>query len=64
MRKKTAALVVLLVIMAGACYATSAPLSVAPSASFSLYGFLNSFGSTAVTFAGDPVGGGGDPGGD
>jgi hypothetical protein len=63
-RRKTTALVVLLLIMACTCYVTSAPLSVAPSASLSLYSFLNSFSGTAVTFAGDPVGGGPGGGGD
>ena len=63
MRKKTAALMVLLLVMASACYVTSAPLSVAPGASLSLHGFVYSFLGTNVAFA-DPVGGNGDPGGD
>ncbi len=63
MRKKTAALMVLLLVMAGACYVTSAPLSVAPSASLSLNSFFNSFFGSVVAFA-DPVPGGGGPGGD
>lgn len=63
MRKKTAALVVLLLVMASACYVTSAPLTVAPGMPLNLFGFLSSFGGTAVTFA-DPVPGGGSAGGD
>lgn len=62
-RKKTAALVVLLLVMAGACYVTSVPLTVAPGMPLSLFGFLSSFGGMAVTFA-DPVPGGGAGGGD
>lgn len=62
-RRKTVVLVVLLLVMVGACYVTSAPLTVAPGMPLSLFGILSSFGGTAVTFA-DPVPGGGSAGGD
>jgi len=63
-RRKTVALVVLLLVMVGACYVTSAPLTVAPGMPLSLFGIMSSFGGTAVAFAGDPVPGGGSAGGD
>ena len=63
MGKKTATLMVLLLVMAGICYVTSAPLSVAPGASLSLYEFIGSTLGISMVFAGDPVPGGG-PGGD
>lgn len=63
MRKKTAALMVLLLVMASSCYVTSASFSVAPGASLSLYDFLYSFLGSNVALA-DPVGGTGNPGGD
>lgn len=63
MRKKTTALLVLLLVMAGACYVTSVPLTVAPGMPLSLFSFLSSFGGTAVAFA-DPVPGSGGAGGD
>ena len=62
MRKRKVALVVLMLIMAGACYVTSASLTVAPGMPLSLFGFLSSFGGTAVAFC-DPVPGGGGGGG-
>lgn len=57
LRKKTAALMLLLLVMAGACYVTSSPLSVAPGAALSLNGFLGSFLGTIAALA-DPVPGG------
>jgi len=62
-RRKTVALVVLLLVMVGACYVTSAPLTVAPGMPLSLFGFLSSFGGTAVALC-DPVPGGSNGGGD
>jgi hypothetical protein len=61
-RRTKVALLVLMLLMAGACYVTSAPLTVAPGMPLSLFGFLSSFGGIAVTFA-DPVPGGGAGGG-
>jgi len=61
-KSKTVALLVLVIIMFGAVYATSAPVVVSPGASVSLYGFLESLCGTSVVF-GDPVPGSG-PGGD
>ena len=63
MRSKTVALLVLVIIMFGAVYATSAPVVVSPGAPVGLYGFLNSLCGTSVVF-GDPIPGGGIPGGD
>lgn len=61
MGKKTAALMVLLLVMAGAYYVTSSALSVAPGASLSLFEFLSSLTGISMVLA-DPVPGGG-PGG-
>ena len=63
MRKKTVALVILLVLMAGTICMTSATLAVSPSASVNLYGFITSICSPVVAFA-DPVPGGSSGGGD
>ena len=63
MRKNTAALIVLLLVMAGACYVTSPALSVAPGATFSLNGFISSLTGISMALA-DPVGGGGSGGND
>ena len=63
MRKKTAALIVLLLVMAGAFYVTSPALSVAPGASFSLNGFIGSLTGTSMALA-DPVPGTGSGGND
>ena len=61
MGKKTAALMVLLLVMAGAYYVTSSALSVAPGATFSLNVFLSSLTGINMALA-DPVDGTG-PGG-
>ena len=61
MRKKTAALIILLLAIAGACYMTSPALSVAPGATFSLNGFISSLTGMIMAFA-DPVSGGGSGG--
>lgn len=58
---KKIALVILLLVMVGACYLTSPALSVAPGAAFSLHGFLSSLTGVGMALA-DPVSGGG-PGG-
>lgn len=63
MRKKTVALVILLVLMAGTICVTSAPLAVAPGASVGLYGFVTSICGPVAVFA-DPVPGGSSGGGD
>lgn len=57
MGKKTAALMVLLLVMAGAYYVTSSALSVAPGASLSLYEFISSLTGVSMALA-DPVSGG------
>jgi len=55
--KKTAALMVLLLVMAGAYYVTSSALSVAPGASLSLFEFISSLTGVSMALA-DPVSGG------
>lgn len=62
-KSKTVALLVLVIIMFGAVYATSAPVVVSPGAPVGLYGFLNSLCGTIVVF-GDPVPGSPGSGGD
>ena len=57
MGKKTAALMVLLLVMAGAYYVTSSALSVAPGASLSLFEFISSLTGVSMALA-DPVSGG------
>ena len=63
MKSKTVAFVVLLVIMAGAFYATSTPIEVSSDESVSLYDFVNSLLGTCSAL-GDPVPGTGSAGGD
>ena len=63
MRKKTAALMALLLVMAGAYYVTSSALSVAPGATFSLNGFISSLTGINMALA-DPVSGCGPGGND
>lgn len=63
MRKRTAALILLLLVMAGACYVTSPALSVAPGAAFSLNGFISSITGMSMALA-DPVPGTGSGGND
>lgn len=60
MGKKTA-LVIFLLVVAGACYLTSPALSVAPGAAFSLHGFVSSLTGVSMALA-DPVQGGGSGG--
>jgi len=55
--------VVLLVIMAGAFYATSTPIEVSSDEPVSLYDFVNSLLGTCAAL-GDPVPGTGSAGGD
>ncbi len=62
MKGKTVAFVVLLVIMAGSIYATSAPTTIAADLPASLLEFFSSLGGAPVAFA-DPVGGGPGSGG-
>jgi hypothetical protein len=59
--KKKAALMVLLLVMAGAYYVTSSALSVAPGASLSLFEFISSLTGISMALA-DPVNGGGSGG--
>jgi hypothetical protein len=59
--KKKAAFLILLLVIAGACYLTSPAISIAPGASFSLFKFLSLFMDSGVALA-DPVPGCG-PGG-
>lgn len=63
MKCKTVAFVVLLIIMAGAFYATSTLIEVAPDEPVSLYDFVNSLLGTCAAL-GDPVPGTGSSGGD
>ena len=63
MGKKKTALVLLLLVMAGACYLSSPALSVAPGASFSLNGFISSLTGVSMALA-DPVPGTGSGGND
>jgi hypothetical protein len=62
-KSKKVAFVVLLIIMAGAFYATTTPIEVAPDEPVSLYDFVNSLLGTCAAL-GDPVPGSGSSGGD
>lgn len=63
MKSKTVALLVLLIVMAGAFYATSAPIEVSVEGPVSLFDFFGSLCSTSVVLC-DPVPGTGSSGGD
>ena len=63
MKSKTVAFVVLLIIMAGAFYATSAPIEVSVEGPVSLLDFFGSLCGTSVALC-DPVPGSGGSGGD
>jgi len=61
LKGKTVAFVVLLVIMAGSIYATSAPTTIAADLPTSLFEFFSYIGGAPVALA-DPVPGGGSGG--
>jgi len=63
MKSKTVALLVLLIIMAGAFYATSAPIEFSADVPISLFDIFNSICGTSVALC-DPVPGSGSSGGD
>jgi hypothetical protein len=62
-KRRKVALMVLIMMMVGACYAAAAPIVVTPGVPVSLYGFLNSLFGTGVALC-DPVPGSGSSGGD
>ncbi len=62
MRKKTVALVLMFVIMAGSIYATAAPVTVNPGEPVYLEDYLESLAGTSMVI-GDPVPGTGGGGG-
>jgi len=63
LKSKTVAFVVLLIIMAGAFYATSTPIEVSSDEPMSLYDFVSSLLGTCAALC-DPVPGTGSSGGD